>query len=290
MLKDKTQKIEELQQKLSVLKEQRNRLNIEARKWAEKRNKLNEQVKNLRAEIRELRSERDESNTKVRELKQLREKTKTEILETIEEIRKLNQQIKALAKRKPSRSLQTLKKKLDEIEWEIQTTSLNLREEKELVDQVGKLETQVNIHKKLEMMHQKMFELQTEIKAMETKNKFYHQKLTETAQKSQEIHNKMLAKINEVKELKTKADNMHQSFLITRQKTKPIQEGITTILNQIRLLREEIRKEEEKEKKKSEDALKRKIRKDAEEKLKQGEKITWEEFKILAEKGKTTQD
>jgi len=289
-LKDKTQKIEELQEKLSVLKEQRDRLNIEARRWAEKRNKLNEQVKDLRSEICELRSERDELNTKVRELKQLREKTKNEIHETIEEIKNLNQQIKALAKKKPSRSLQTLQKKLDEIEWEIQTTSLNLREEKELVDQVGKLETQVNIHKKLEMTHQKTLELQTEIKAMEAKNKSYHQKLTEKAQKSQEIHNKMLEKINEVKELKMEADNMHQSFLTTRQKTKPTQEGITTILNQIKLLREEIRKAEEKEKKKSEEALKRKIRKEAKEKLKQGEKITWEEFKILTEKGKTTQD
>lgn len=77
-----------------------------------------------------------------------RKNKKTEIHETIEEIKKLNQQIKALAKKKPSRSLQTLQKKLDEIDWEIQTTSLNLREEKELVDQVGKLETQVNIHKK----------------------------------------------------------------------------------------------------------------------------------------------
>ena len=51
MSRDKTQKIEELQQKLSALKEQRNRLNIEAGKWAEKRNKLNEQVKNLRSAI-----------------------------------------------------------------------------------------------------------------------------------------------------------------------------------------------------------------------------------------------
>jgi len=289
-LKDKTQKIEELQEKLSVLKEQRNRLNIEARKWVLKRNKLNEQVKKLRTEISELRSERDELNTEVRELKQLRGKTKTEIHERIEEMKKLNQQIKVLAKKKPSKSLQTLQKKLDEIEWEIQTTSLNLREEKELVDQVGKLETQVNIHKKLEMTHQEMLELQTELKAMETKNKFYHQKLTEIAQKSQEIHNKMLEKINEVSELKMEADNMHQSLLITRQKTKPIQQGITTILSQIKLLRQEIREKEEKEKKKSEDALKRKIRKEAKEKLKQGEKITWEEFKILTEKGKTTQD
>jgi uncharacterized coiled-coil DUF342 family protein len=290
LLKDKAQKVGELKQKLSVLREQRNKLNTEARGWAEKRNKLNEQVKNLRIEIRELRTERDELNIKVKELKQLRGKTKIEIRERIEEIKKLNQQIKAIAKKKPSRSLETLQKKLDEIEWEIQTTSLSLQEEKELIDHVGQLETQVNIHKKLEMAHQKMLESQSELNAIETQNKFYHKKITETAHKSQKVHNKMLEKINKVRELEMEADNMHQEFLKTRQKTKPLQEEITKILNQIKLLKVEIRREEEKEKKKSEEAIRKKIEEKAKEKLKRGEKLTWEEFQILTEKGKTTQD
>lgn len=290
MSEDKHQKIKELQQKLSALKEQRNRLNVEARERAEKRNELNEQVKNLRIEIRELRGERDELNGKVRELKQLREKTKTGIRERIEEKRKLSHQIKALAKKKPSRSLETLQKKIDEIEWEIQTTSLSLQEEKELVGQVRQLETQVNIHKKLGMLRQKLLKLQTELKATETKNKFYHEKLTETAHKSQEVHNKMLDNINKARKLETEADNMHQAFLKTRQRTKPIQHEITEILDQIKLIKEEIRREEEEEKKKSEEALRKKIEKKAKEKLKQGKQLTWTEFQILTEKGKTTQD
>lgn len=288
--KETIQKIEELQPKISALKEQRNRVDTEARAWAEKRNNLNAQVKNLRTETRELKSERDELNERVKELKQLREKTKTAIQEKIEELKKLNQQIRALSKKRPSRSLHALQKKLEEIEWEIQTTPLSLQEEKELVDQVGQLETQVNIHKKIEMLHQKMLELQTGLRAIETKNKSYHEKLTETAQKSQEIHNRMLEKINKVKELRTEADSMHQSFLRTRQKAKPVQQEITKILDQMELLKEKIRKEAEKEKGEREEALRRKIKKKAREKLRRGEKLTWGEFQILAEKEKTTQD
>ena len=117
----KTQKIEELSQKLSGLKKQRNKLNAEAREWAEKRNKLNEQFKSLRVEALELKNERDKLNERVKELKQQRDGTRTEFGEKIEEIMKLNQEIKALAKKEPSRSAQNLQREFESIEWKIQT-------------------------------------------------------------------------------------------------------------------------------------------------------------------------
>lgn len=290
MPKEEPQKTAGLQRELLALEEQRNKLNTEARKWAEKRNKLNEKIKNLRTEIHEVRSARDKLNMKVAELKQLRENTKIEIYKAIEQIRQLNQQIKALAKKKPSNSLQTLQDRLDAMEWKIQTTPLSLQEEKELVEQVGKLETQINVHKKLQIAHQERLELQTKLKTNETRNKSYHEELTENAQKSREVHAEMLEKINKLRELEMEAENMHQSFLKTRQKIKPIQREIAGIISQLELSKEEIRKEEDKEKRKSEESLRQKIQKSAREKLKRGEKITWQEFQILTEKKKATQD
>ena len=287
---DKTQKIKELTQKLSGLKEQMSKLNAEAREWAEKRNKLNEQFKNLRAETLELRSERDKLNEKVKELKQQRNKMKTEIREKIGEIKKLSQEIRALTKKKPSINPQTLQKKVESIEWTIQTTPLDLEEEKELVEQVKQLEIRLNIHRKLGKLNQKMLELQAELKAIETKNRHYHEKLTENAQKSQGTHERMLEKIAEAEELKMEADNLHQLFLRTKERTKPFQGKIIEILDRIKRLKEEIREEEEKEKKRIEEVLREKLEKRAREKLKRGEKLTWEEFQILAEKEMTAQD
>lgn len=266
------------------------KLNAEAREWAEKRNKLNEQFKSLRAETLELRSERDKLNEKVKELKQQRNKMKTEIHEKIGEIRKLSQEIKALTKKKPSRTPQTLQKEIESIEWTIQTTTLSLQEEKELVERVKQLEIQLNIHRKLGRLNQKMLELQAELKAIETKNRYYHEKLTETAQKSQGIHERMLEKIAEAKELKMEADDLHRLFLQTKERTKPLQEKKMEILDRIKRLKEEIREEEEREKKRIEEVLREKLEKRAREKLKRGEKLTWEEFQILAEKEMTAQD
>jgi len=283
-------KNQELTQKLSVLRDQKNRLDAEAGEWAEKRDELNEQIKTLRAEILELKGERDKLNEKVKELKQQREETKTEIREKIEELRKLNQEVKAFSKKKPSRSFQTLQKEVEGIEWKIQTTPLSLQEEKELVERVKQLETQLNILRKLDQLNQKILELRAELKALETNSKLYHEKLIEAAQESQEIHKRMLEKIGEAKKLKIEADNLHKLFLQTKEKARPIQEEMSAISNQIRQLREEIREEDEREKKKREEALREELERQAREKLKRGEKLTWQEFQLLAEKGTAAQN
>jgi uncharacterized coiled-coil DUF342 family protein len=286
----KTRVIEELTQKLSALKEQKSGLDGEAYRWAEKRDKLNEQVNSLRAEILVLRGERDRVNEKVKELKQQRNEMTTKIHEKIEEIKKLTQENKALEKKKPSRSHQALQKEVESIDWKIQTTSLTLQEDKELVEKVKQLETQLNVHRKLEQLTQKIAELRTEVKALKTENQLRHQELTKNAKQSQEIHRNMLERIEESKKLKNEADTIHKQFLEAKEKTRPLQDEITQIANQIRQLNEEIQEEEDREKRQSQDALRETLEKQAREKLKRGEKLSWEEFQLLAEKGIAAED
>lgn len=226
----------------------------------------------------------------MKELKQRREQARTEMRKKTEEKEETKQEIKALYKKKPSRSHQLLKKEFDNLEWEIQTTSLRLQDEKELVERVERLKVQLDIYEKIEQLNDKTFELKTGIKALETRSKLHHEKLTETAQKSQIIHEKMLEKIEKAKGLQTKADELHKSFLDVKKRVNLVQREFTEILNQIDSLRDEIRGEEEKEKEKSERALRNELEKRAREKVKRGEKLTWEEFQILAEKEIGAQD
>jgi uncharacterized coiled-coil DUF342 family protein len=55
-------------------------------------------------------------------------------------------------------------------------------------------------------------------------------------------------------------------------------------------LKDRIGQEESMEKTRNEEAMRKEIEKQAREKLKRGEKLNWEEFQILAEKGFGTQD
>lgn len=286
----KSQLIEDLTQKLSSLKEQKNKLDDEAYEWAEKRDKLNEKTKNLRLEIQGLRSERDKINEKVKELKQQRNETATKIHEKIDETRKLNEDNKGLAKKRPSTNHQALQEEIDSIEWKIQTTSMTLQEDKEHVEKVKQLETQLKVHKKLERVSQQAFKLRTEAKSLKTQSEQYHKELTENAQKSQDLHKKMFEKIEESKKSRAEADALHKQFVEAREKTRPIQDDIVKISIQIRQLKGELQEEEQKERKESESAIRETLEKRAIEKMKRREKLSWEEFQILAEKGLTTQD
>ena len=281
----KREKIYELTRKLTVLREQKAKVDTEAREFAEKRNRLNEEFKGLRAEILELRRTRDSINLEVKELKQQRDKLKEEKIQKIGELKNLRKELEELTRKKPSKSLKTLQKEIENIEWKIQTTSLNIQEEKQLVERVKQLEMQSNIHRKIEYLNQKKLELEAELKALEARAKLCREKISEKAGKSQESHEKMLKKIEEAKKLKMEADNIHQLFIQAKEKAKPIQTEIMNTLGEMKRLKEEILAEEEKARKEREENLLENIKRQAKEKLRRGEKLTWEEFKTIAEKG-----
>ena len=63
------QRIEKLNQELASLKEERDKLYSEAKKWVEKRNSIHKKIKKLRTEATGLKEKRDILNEKVQELK-----------------------------------------------------------------------------------------------------------------------------------------------------------------------------------------------------------------------------
>lgn len=286
----KTGMIDELTQKLARLTEQKDTFDIEANRLAEKRNRLNEELRNLRTEIQELRSERDQTNEKVKELKQQRNTATARIHEEIEEIKKLGGERHDFSKKIPSRSHRALEEEVESIDWKIQTSSLTLQEEKDLVAKVKALETQLSVHRKVEQLNRKIDALHDEVKNLKAERERCHGALTAHSQKSQEIHAKMLAKIEESRKTKMEADGVHKRFLEERAKTKPLREEIVAVSCKIRQLKTEVREEHEKERKQSESLLRQTLENRAMEKLRRGEKLSWEEFQLLAEKGLTSKD
>lgn len=172
------QRIGKLNQELASLKEERNKLDLEAKKWAEKRDSIHEQIKKLRAEAARLKEKRDILNEKVQELKSLREQAKTKRREKHAQILKLKEKIRSLTERKPSQSMRSTQREIEKIEWKIQTTSLPVKEEEMLISQVRQLEAQLLIHKQIEKSKEELMVLRTEEKALETEAKTCHEKLS----------------------------------------------------------------------------------------------------------------
>jgi uncharacterized coiled-coil DUF342 family protein len=270
-------------QQLAALKEQISSIRGEADVHIEKRNKLNEQFKKLRQEIHELKNGRNNLNAEVKALKQQRDDARARIKEIIEEVKTHKQEITELRKKKPKTSHRELQKELDAIEWKIQTTSLAMQEEKRLIENVKRLETQLNVYRKIDKHIRKIAELRKELETLEKTAETAHRELTEKAEKSQETHTKMIAKISESQSIKSEADNLHTAYIQAKEQVRPLHEEIKKLTEQRKKLQDAVREEDEKIKKNAEKALKEKLESQARDKLRRGEKLSFDEFKLLAD-------
>jgi len=282
------EKIEELNQQLGEVRRERDELNSESKVWAEKRNQLNQQIKALQNQVKTLREKRDEMNLQVQVLKATREKANAQRKEKQEQILKIRAKIEPLVQKKPLSNLGDLESEIQSLDWKIQTTSLSIGEEKRLVSKVQVLEAQRLVLKQLQELKATLIELQKEAKALETQARINHEKLSKLAEKSQEFHEHMVKTVNEMNALKKSADDAHQKHKEFHQRANEAHEKYVKVQQQITVLMEEVEKREKKYFAKREQELREEATRKVQEKVKKGQKLTWEEFKLFKQQEETT--
>jgi len=280
----KIRRIEELNSQLLILREKKEKANAELRRLAEKREKLNEKFRVLRSQVIELKNERDRINLEIKELKMQEGKMKNELAEKIEKIKLVREELRKWIDKTPANSPEKLGREIENLEWKIQTTPLDLQEEKKLVERIKKLENQLEVHVKIEQLKQKNLGLMAEIKALKTRMKLCRDKILEKVEQSRFYHQKFLEKSNEAREIKKEVDLSHQSFVNVKTELNGIRMEIAKILNEIKRLKEEITMDDEINRRKNEELLLKNLEAQALKKLERGEKLTWEEFKIIMER------
>lgn len=272
------QRITELNRELAVLKEKLDKLNLEARKWAEERNVIHEQIKKLQKEASGLKGKRDEINEMVRKLKGLREKAREERKEKHAQILSLKKELRNIMKKRPLKDMNEIKREIETLEWKIQTTSLMLNEEKSLVERVRPLEAQLLIHRQIQKLKEDIFELQMEKEKLEAKAKLHHEKLSKLAEQSQKFHETRLEVLKRIGDFKVEADIAHQKYVWTKQQAKDLRRKYVKILHQIEALKQKLRQAEEKKQAERQLELRKELEERALKKLRRGEKLTLEEF------------
>jgi len=286
MAEDRKREIAELSRELGTLKAERDRLLAEAHRQAQERNRIHGEMRKLRLEVDTLKEKRDALNRQVRHLKALREEGWRDCRAKIEELKRLRREIKEAVLRKPNRTRESLESDIEKIEWRIQTESPSLKEERELVEQVKDLENELEIYRDIERTEDKIATLENDVEELKDQISVLRIKISEVAGQSQRFHEKMIGHLQKVKELKAKADEKHGEYIDCREKAKVFHSKYLATLDQMNAIREQVRKEEEKEKARKQSILQERMEKTASDKLKRGERLTFEEFKILAEMGK----
>jgi uncharacterized coiled-coil DUF342 family protein len=280
------QKIEKLNQELILVKEERNRLNLEAKKWAEKRDRFHEKIRTLRTKAANAKETRDALNVQVQELKTLRDKGKVSRKEMRDRISELKEKLIGLTENKRQGNLRHIEREIEEIDWKIQTTSLPVKEEERLINQIRQLEAQLSTQKQMKKVKENLQKLQNKKKDFEIEEKTLHEKLSELAEQSQKFHKKMLEVVDKAHNLQAEADKTHQNYIETRTQAQKQHQKYVALQEKIRTLERMLKEQADKRQSKRKSELQKELEERALAKLKRGEKLLWEEYKILAQKGK----
>ncbi len=291
-----------INRQIDKLKEQTRETNAQIKKFIEKRDHLHDKAKKTSEEVNLLKKERDALNEQVKLLKQQRDAVRVNVTPLLEEVKALNEKIDALKKHIPRISQRELQKELDAIEWKIATTTLDLHEEKQLIENVKELEIQLKSYKKIDLQHKKIKELIAHRKTFDIQADVYHKELTEIAQKSQELHKIIIEKVESIKKDRAEAELLHQSFLKAKEQNNHTYDQIRELISQNAGIRVSIKEQyqtrrvEAEAKRKAEEerikqeltdraikeqAIKEKIGSEAREKLNRGEKVSWDEFQLM---------
>jgi uncharacterized coiled-coil DUF342 family protein len=287
---------QEINQQIQKLREEANSASAQIKNCIERRNQLNEEVKKAREEIAGLKAERDGINEKVKLLKSQRDAIRARSDPITDEIRAIREKIAVLKKNLPRESKRELQEEHDAIEWKISTTSLDLQEEKILIENVKQLEILLSGYKKIDAQDNKIKELLAQRKTFDTQADALHDELTDLAAKSQEIHSRMIEKVNAMKISRAQADSQHQLYVKTKEEILPsIYEKIGQLIGQLNNVKASIAKEArdeaqirikaknaaERASKEKEQAIKERLGAEARNKLQKGEKLSWNEFQLV---------
>ena len=246
---------------LDQLADERDRLREEEKSILSDMAQIRVKLAKIRPELQELRKSRDELNETVRALKKSRDELRDSSrrsLVTLRELVKLTH-----GTDEGSRA----EREMAELEWEIQTSSLEKDEEKLLLNKVRRLETKVGAHRKTK----KLFE---EVSKNRAEADEIHNKIQELAAQSQQYHNEVVSLSEGFDKLREKQDELRKSLGDIRAKSMEIGRKYTVLRNST--LQSEKVSQRAKEK-----AYKENLKDTAKKKLDKGGKVSLEELGAL---------
>lgn len=287
MAEDAVLQLAEINRLATSLREKRDELNTEAQQLVKERDKLNAQVAEWLSKARDHREKRDEYNQKVAEFKVKRDEIYTTLKDKVDE-RQGTEEDAEETQKKSSPPSHVLRRKIRELDWSLQTQVLDLKREREIIEQIAELESELKVAEDAATKRKESAKARTEIEDLRLLMNAHHNSVLEFARLSQEENQNMIEAYAEVDTLRKRADEAHRRYLETRREADEThrrfiearQENsrLRKELGEIRVRRrvEKIQAIEERLEEKATAAL---------EKHKRGERLTMEEFSLLMKRG-----
>lgn len=246
----------------------------------EKRSTIIEKLNTLREQAWEHKKLRDEKNKLIAEKKALRDQLHREKGEVSQKIRDLISKKRTILSSIREHEGDLLRQ-LKEIDWKYQTTPLLLDEERRLLQKRSELEKKLMVYRRAKEIDQEIYSLQSSFENLKMKADQVHNEIMAHAEESKKNHESMIKSLKECKSLISELEHIKREIASLKcainaskkelyeiqSKYKEVKESI--MKQKIELLAEETRQIINK---------RLKLAEKASEKVKNGERLTFEEF------------
>ena len=278
--------IQVLESEISLLKKKLDEQYNLANEHVEMRNRYNESRRSKSNEVQTLKEKRDLFNEFVKSQKNLLIEKRKNIRGNIENIQQHQRLIRdALINVKTSKDeAQNL---VNDLDWKLQTNPTNIEEEKKITSEIIKLQIIIEKYSRVESNKKEIHRLQDEIDVLKKEIEMVGEQIKRGVTQSQVHHKEMIQRFQESNELKNHADNAHKAFLEVKRKVNDIRKKLINKQEILSKLEYKLKKLDSFEKEvKSEKEEKRvsNIVTRTQRKIKDGEKVTFDEFKLLLER------
>ncbi len=280
-----------LEEDINKLRNLRNEYNQRTKNVLTKRNEINKEIQDLLDKAKEFTQKRDDLNQQVKDLKQKRKNLQESLAQdkqTLEEIVEKEQTIDKGNIRKKRNTMIGISKRIDKIEWELQTSILDSDEEKEMIQSLEKLSDQVN--KLAEEVHitTKQNELWRKISSTQKEINILHIQIVDVAKESQIYHNLMNQHFQKVNSLRKIATEYHKEFISNKKTADSYHKEYLAKVTEKNELRKQLKNAQQEHRRKIKERIKSNIEENvnkAFEKYEAGENLSLEEFRLLVENG-----
>jgi uncharacterized coiled-coil DUF342 family protein len=278
--------IQVLESDISLLKKMLDEQYSLANEHIETRNRFNEGRRSKLNQIQTLKEKRDQLNDFVKAQKNLLIEKRKNVHENREEIQQHQQLIRdTLFNVKISKD--EAQNRVDDLDWKIQTNPTNIEEEKRITSEIKKLQIIIEKYSRVEANNKGIQLLYAEIDDLRKEIEMIGEQIKNAVNGSQIHHKEMIQRFQESNELKNHSDNAHRAYLGVKKNADDIRKKLSDKQEMLSKLEYELRKlnsidkevKSEKEEKRVSNIVTRTQRK-----IKDGEKVTFDEFKLLLER------
>jgi uncharacterized coiled-coil DUF342 family protein len=188
----------------------RDKLNAEARDWAEKRAQVIDELRSKSSEAQAHRRQRDEYNEQVKEAKRLRDEWNRKLQELSDRAQELKRN---RAPRPGAVPTWKLRKDLKELEFRHMTSALTDEQEKRLIGEMKKIEQQIRDQDDQFRADPEINTVLTEVTEARKLAEENHALVGQLAESAQREHESMVTLYEQVDELRRQADEVQAKLL-----------------------------------------------------------------------------